>query len=89
MAKNNNKLANDAENKTNIQAENAENKNVNNNEKEEMKVVALPTDPLNPKNDKVKVVINGVETEIVRGKQQNVSKAVYERLVIAGYVIEG
>lgn len=57
--------------------------------KEEKKVVALPKDPLNPKNDKVKVVINGVETEIVRGKQQKVSKAVYERLVIAGYVIEG
>ena len=57
--------------------------------KEEMKVVALPKDPLNPKNDKVKVVINGAETEIVRGKQQKVSKAVYERLVIAGYVIEG
>lgn len=84
MAINNNKPANNAENKevkTNTPANNAE--------KEEMKVVALPKDPLNPKNDKVKVVINGVETEIVRGKQQKVSKAVYERLVIAGYVIEG
>lgn len=69
----------------NKSAENAEKEVV----KEEMKVVALPKDPLNPKNDKVKVVINGEETEIVRGKQQKVSKAVYERLVIAGYVIEG
>ena len=73
-------------NKTNTTTENVEKEVV---KKEEMKVVALPKDPLNPKNDKVKVVINGVETEIVRGKQQKVSKAVYERLVIAGYVIEG
>lgn len=53
------------------------------------KVVAIPVDPLNKKNDTVKVTINGHETVIKRGVQQTVSDAVYERLVIAGYVIEG
>lgn len=56
---------------------------------EELKVVAIPLDPLNKKNDKVKVVINGRETLVKRGVQQEVSKNVYERLVIAGYIIEG
>ena len=55
----------------------------------ETKVVAIPIDQLNKKNNKIKVVINGQETEIIRGKQQKVSKDVYDRLVIAGYVIEG
>ena len=57
--------------------------------KEELKVVAIPLDPLNKKNDKVNVVINGRETLVKRGVQQEVSKNVYERLVIAGYIIEG
>lgn len=76
---------------TNTSANNAENKNekVNTNTSANMKTIALPVDPLNSKNNKVKVVINGKETEIIRGKQQKVSKEVYERLVIAGYVIEG
>lgn len=59
-----------------------------NNDKE-TKVVAIPVDPLNKKNSKVKVTINGKETVIERGVQQTVSKDVYDRLVIAGYVIEG
>ena len=76
---------------TNTSAKTAENKNenVNTNTSAKTKVVAIPIDPLNKKNNKVKVVINGKETEIVRGKQQKVSVEVYERLVIAGYVIEG
>lgn len=61
----------------------------NENKKEEAKIVAIPVDPLNKKNDKVKVVINGKETLIKRGVQQKVSKSVYDRLVIAGYIIEG
>ena len=82
MAKNTNTPANTAENK--------ENKNVNTNTPANTgKVVAIPVDPLNKKNDTVKVVINGQETKVKRGVQQTVSKDVYERLVIAGYVIEG
>lgn len=59
------------------------------NKSVEMKVIAIPLDPLNKKNDTVKVTINGKETIIKRGVQQKVSKAVYSRLVIAGYIIEG
>lgn len=73
----------------NISANTAENKNQNTNISANTKVVAIPVDPLNKKNNVVKVTINGHETEIIRGKQQQVSKEVYERLVIAGYVIEG
>ena len=57
--------------------------------KVEEKVVAIPINPLNKKDDKVKVIINGKETTIKRGVQQKVSPEVYERLVIAGYIIEG
>lgn len=57
-------------------------------EKKETKVVAIPVDPINKKDKYVKVTINGKETEIERGVQQEVSKDVYEMLVIAGYVIE-
>jgi len=53
------------------------------------KVVAIPVNPLNKKDDKVKVIINGNETVIKRGVQQKVSDDVYERLVIAGYIVEG
>lgn len=74
---------------TNTSANTAENKNQNTNTSANTKVVAIPVDPLNKKNNVVKVTINGQETEIIRGKQQKVSKEVYERLVIAGYVIEG
>ena len=84
MAKNTNKPA---ENAKNNEANN--NVVVNTNKPEETKVVAIPVDALNKKNDTVKVVINGKETQIKRGKQQTVSKDVYERLVIAGYVVEG
>lgn len=72
---------------TNTSANTAENKNTNTSAN--TKVVAIPVDPLNKKNNKVKVTINGKETIIKRGVQQTVSKDVYERLVIAGYVIEG
>lgn len=82
MANNTNASANTAENKK-------ENEKVNTNASTNTKVVAIPVDPLNKKNNVVKVTINGQETEIIRGKQQKVSKDVYERLVIAGYVIEG
>lgn len=53
------------------------------------KIVAIPVDPLNPKDNKVKVTINGKEHIIERGKQQKVSKAVYDMLVISGFVVEG
>lgn len=82
MANNTTASANTAENKE-------ENEKVNTTASANTKMVAIPIDPLNKKNNKVKVVINGHETEIIRGKQQKVSKEVYERLVIAGYVIEG
>lgn len=75
MAKNTNNSQNEIEKKE--------------NKEEEVKVVAIPVDPLNKKNDKVKVVINGKETVIKRGVQQKVSKNVYDRLVIAGYIVEG
>lgn len=85
MAKNTNKPVENTENdeikKNNVSA--------NTNKPVETKVVAIPVDPLNKKNDKVKVTINGKETVIKRGVQQTVSKDVYDRLVIAGYVIEG
>lgn len=74
---------------TNTPANTAENNNVNTNTPANTKVVAIPVDPLNKKNNVVKVVINGQETEVKRGVQQTVSEEVYERLVIAGYVIEG
>lgn len=74
---------------TNTPANTAENNNVNTNTPAKTKVVAIPVDPLNKKNNVVKVVINGQETEVKRGVQQTVSEEVYERLVIAGYVIEG
>lgn len=76
---------------TNTSANNAENQNetVNTSANTKTKVIAIPVDPLNKKNDTVKVVINGKETKIKRGKQQEVSVEVYERLVISGYVIEG
>ena len=75
---------------TNKPVENTEKKvTKETNKPVETKVVALPVDPLNKKNDVVKVVINGKETKVKRGVQQTVSKEVYERLVIAGYVIEG
>lgn len=80
MAKNTNTPANTAENNNVI---------VNTNTPANTKVVAIPVDPLNKKNNVVKVVINGQETEVKRGVQQKVSAEVYERLVIAGYVIEG
>lgn len=80
MAKNTNTPANTAENNNVI---------VNTNTPAKTKVVAIPVDPLNKKNNVVKVVINGQETEVKRGVQQTVSEEVYERLVIAGYVIEG
>ena len=80
MAKNTNTPANTAENNNVI---------VNTNTPANTKVVAIPVDPLNKKNNVVKVVINGQETEVKRGVQQTVSEEVYERLVIAGYVIEG
>ena len=57
-------------------------------EKRETKVVAIPVDPINEKDKYVKVCINGKETKIERGVQQEVSNAVYEILVIAGYVVE-
>ncbi len=87
MAKNTNKSAgaND-ENKKVLENNNLEK---NTNKSAGVKVVAIPVDPLNKKNDTVKVTINGKETKIKRGVQQTVSKDVYDRLVIAGYVIEG
>lgn len=78
MAKNTNKPANTAEDKEK-----------NTNKPANTKVVAIPVDPLNKKNNTIKVTINGKETKIKRGVQQTVSKDVYDRLVIAGYVIEG
>ena len=83
MAKNTNTSANTADNKKEQVVANtsANTKNT--------KVVAIPVDPLNKKNDKVKVTINGKETIVKRGVQQTVSEDVYDRLVIAGYVIEG
>ena len=86
MAKNTNKPAENAKNNNEV---NKNNVSANTNKPAETKVVAIPVDTLNKKNDTVKVVINGKETEIKRGKQQTVTKDVYERLVIAGYVIEG
>lgn len=79
-------------NQNNISAEaEAKETNVKENKAKEtnVKVVAIPINPLNKKDDKVKVIINGKETIIKRGVQQKVSDEVYERLVIAGYVIEG
>lgn len=85
MAKNTNKpVENDKNNEVN-----KNNVVANTNKPVETKVVAIPIDPLNKKNDTVKVIINGKETEVKRGKQQTISKDVYERLVIAGYIIEG
>lgn len=72
---------------TNTSANTAENKKTNTSAN--TKVVALPIDPLNKKNNVVEVIINGKSTKIKRGVQQTVSKDVYDRLVIAGYVIEG
>ena len=86
MAKNTNKSAENAKNNNEV---NKNNVSTNTNKPAETKVVAIPVDTLNKKNDTVKVVINGKETEIKRGKQQTVTKDVYERLVIAGYVVEG
>ncbi len=85
MAKNTNKPVENTENDE-IKKNNV---SVNTNKPVGTKVVAIPVDPLNKKNDKVKVTINGKETIIKRGVQQTVSKDVYDRLVIAGYVIEG
>lgn len=72
--------------KTNDKINKTEENNVNKTEK--TKVVALPVDPLNKKNNIVEVIINGKSTKVKRGIQQTVSKDVYERLVIAGYIIE-
>lgn len=83
-AKNNNEV-----NKNNVSANTNKPAETKAETKVETKVVAIPVDALNKKNDTVKVVINGKETQIKRGKQQIVSKDVYERLVIAGYVVEG
>lgn len=90
MAKNTNKPAENAKNNNEVNKNNVlANTNKPAETKVETKVVAIPVDTLNKKNDTVKVVINGKETEIKRGKQQTVTKDVYERLVIAGYVVEG
>lgn len=90
MAKNTNKPAENAKNNNEVNKNNVlANTNKPAGTKVETKVVAIPVDTLNKKNDTVKVVINGKETEIKRGKQQTVTKDVYERLVIAGYVVEG
>lgn len=86
MANNTNTPANGAEKVNENKTAKA---NTNTPAKENTKVVAIPIDPLNKKNDEVKVTINGKETKIKRGVQQTVSKDVYERLVIAGYIIEG
>lgn len=66
-----------------------ENKIKTNENKNDKKIVAIPIDTLNPKNDIVKVTINGKEHKIKRGVQQEVSKPVYDMLVIAGFVVEG
>lgn len=87
MAKNTNKPAENAQ-KEKVEKNNIS-VNINTNKPVETKVVAIPMDPLNKKNNVVKVIINGKETKVERGKQQSVSKDVYDRLVIAGYVIEG
>ena len=87
MAKNTNKPAENAQ-KQEVEKNNIS-VNINTNKPAETKVVAIPMDPLNKKNNVVKVIINGKETKVERGKQQSVSKDVYDRLVIAGYVIEG
>lgn len=85
MAKSNQK------NNSTVEKVEAKETNVKENKAKEtnVKVVAIPVNPLNKKDDKVKVIINGKETVIKRGVQQKVSNEVYERLVIAGYVIEG
>lgn len=82
MAKNNQKVESTEEVK-------AKETKVKESKAKETKVVAIPVNPLNKKDDKVKVIINGKETVIKRGVQQKVSDEVYERLVIAGYIIEG
>ena len=86
MAKSVNKSAETDENKKMTENNGSAN---NTNKSVETKVVAIPVDSLNKKNNTVKVTINGKETKIKRGVQQTVSKDVYDRLVIAGYVIEG
>lgn len=54
--------------------------------KEKTKKINIPIDPLNPKDKKITVGINEKYATIERGKETEVSEAVYEQLKNAGLV---
>ncbi len=80
MSKNNNEIVKETK-------EIKENKEVKENKKSKIKV-QLPIDPLNPKDTKIKVSINGKDTEIERGKMVEIEENVYKVLINAGIIKE-
>lgn len=54
--------------------------------KEKTIKINIPIDPLNPKDKKITVGINEKYATIERGKETEVSEAVYEQLKNAGLV---